>query len=127
MYTSFLRILSLTFCFICITLFISACSSIPKPVGELASAKAQIETAETNDANHLAPVELDRAKTKLNEAEKASDEKNYATAKRLADESLSDGKLAAAKASAARAQKSAQDMRDTMQTMGHELERAQRY
>lgn len=127
MYTSFLRILSLTFYSICITLFISACSSIPKPVGELASAKAQIETAETNDANHLAPVELDRAKTKLNEAEKASDEKNYATAKRLADESLSDGKLAAAKASAARAQKSAQDMRDTMQTMGHELERAQRY
>ncbi|MCE7914573.1 MAG: DUF4398 domain-containing protein [Nitrosomonas sp. PRO4] len=127
MYTSFLRNLLLTFCFVSIILLISACNSIPKPVGELASAKAQIETAETNDANHFAPVELDRAKTKLNEAEKAADEKNYATAKRLADESLSDGKLATAKASAARAQKSAQDMRDTIQTMGQELERVQRY
>ncbi len=125
--TFFSRILVSSAAVIAISLFTSACSSIPKPIGELASAKAQIETAETNDANHLAPVELDRAKTKLRDAEKATDEKNYVTAKRLADESLSDGKLAAAKASAARAQKSVQEMRDTVQTMGQELERVQKY
>lgn len=125
-YTFFQKLTSICFLF-CIAITLSACSSVPKPVGELASAKSQIETAETNDAVNFAPVEFDRAKTKLREAEKALAEDNNARAKRLADESLSDAKLAAAKASAARARQSAQKMKDSVKTMGNELERVQKY
>ena len=101
----------------------TGCSSIPKPVGEIAGAKAQIESAETNEANKYAPVELDRAKSKLKRAENAVLEKDNLTAKRLADESLSDAKLATAKASTARARNSVQEMRNTVQNMKQEIER----
>lgn len=110
-----------------IAIILSGCNSVPKPVGELASAKAQIETAETNGAVNFAPVEFDRAKTKLREAEVAAAKDNNEIAKRLADESLSDAKLANAKASAARAKQSAQKMKDTVNTLGNELERVQKY
>ena len=50
-------------------------------------------------------------------------EKDFLAAKQLADESLSDAKLATAKASSARARKSAQEMRNTVQSMKQEIER----
>lgn len=116
--------LSLILFFVSVALF-AGCSSIPKPVGEMAGARTQIETAETNEAGRYAAVELDRAKSKLRRAERAVIEKDNATAKRLADEALSDAKLAIAKAGSARAQKSAQEMKDTVQGMKQEVERLQ--
>jgi len=106
-------------------ILISGCSSIPKPVGEIAGAKAQIEAAETNEAGRFAAVELDRAKSKLRRAERAVMDKEYLTAKHLADEALSDAKLATAKSSSARAQQSTQEMRSTVQGMKQEIERIQ--
>tara|TARA_R110002073_G_scaffold313359_1_gene485212 strand:+ start:6113 stop:6490 length:378 start_codon:yes stop_codon:yes gene_type:complete len=103
----------------------TGCSSVPKPIGEMAGAKAQLETAETNEAGKFAAVELDRAKSKLRRAEKAVVEKDYLTAKQLADEARSDAKLATAKASSARAKQSAQEMKNTVQSMKQEIERAQ--
>lgn len=111
--------------FVVVILF-SGCSSVPKPVGEIASAKAQIETAVTNDAGKFAAVELDRAKGKLRRAERAILEEEYLTAKQLADEARSDAKLAAAKANATRAKQSAQEMKNTVQTMEQEIDRVQK-
>lgn len=111
--------------FVLVILF-SGCSSVPKPVGEIARAKAQIDTAVTNEAGRFAAVELDRAKGKLRRAEKAILEKEYLTAKQLADEARSDAKLAAAKANATRAKQSAQEMKDTVQTMEREIDRVQK-
>jgi len=124
MKVSFKRLL-LALLFINIILF-AGCSSVPKPIGEMAGAKAQIETAETNEAGNFAAVELDRAKSKLRRAERAAVEKDYLTAKQLADEARSDARLATAKASAARAKQSAQEMKDTVQSMEQEIERTQR-
>jgi hypothetical protein len=126
MQTFFTRNLLLIYFFVSITLLLSGCSSIPKPVGEFASAKSQIQSAESSDASSLAPVELDRAKTKLRNAERAAAEKKYLTARLLAEESISDARLATAKARTARAERSAQEMRDTVQTMEREIERIQR-
>ncbi len=120
---TFYKRLLLVLLFISVILF-SGCSSVPKPVGEIASAKAQIEAAETNEAGSFAAVELDRAKSKLRRAERAVLEDEYLTAKQLADEALSDAKLANAKASSARAQQSAQEMKDTVQSMEREIDRA---
>jgi hypothetical protein len=126
MQTFFTRNLLLIYFFVSITLLFSGCSSIPRPVGEFASAKSQIQSAESSDASSLAPVELDRAKTKLRNAERAAAEKKYLTARLLAEESISDARLATAKARTARAERSAQEMRDTVQTMEREIERIQR-
>ncbi len=103
----------------------AGCSSVPKPVVEMAGAKAQVETAVTNEAGKFAAVELDRAKSKLKRAERALVEKDYLTAKQLADEARSDARLATAKASAARAKQSAQEMKGTVQSMEREIERVQ--
>ncbi len=120
-YKSLLLVLLLT----SVILF-AGCSSVPKPIGEMASAKAQIETAVTNEAGKFAAVELDRAKSKLRRAERAVVEEEYLTAKQLADEARSDAKLAAAKANATRAKQSAQEMKDTVQTMEREIDRVQK-
>lgn len=103
------------------------CSSTPKPIGEIAGAKAQIETAEINEAGKFSAVELDRAKNKIKRAEEAVKEERYLTAKQLAEEAMSDAKLANAKASSTRAQQSAQEMRNTVQTMKQEIERTREY
>ncbi len=107
-------------------ILLAGCSSVPKPIGEMAGAKAQIETAVTNEAGEFAAVELDRAKSKLRRAERAVVEKEYLTAKLLADEARSDARLATAKASSARAKQSAQEMKDTVQSMEREIERVQK-
>jgi hypothetical protein len=126
MQTYFSRNLLLIYFFVSITLLFSGCSSVPKPVGEFASARSQIQSAESSDAGSYAPVELDRAKTKLRNAERAAAEKEHLTARLLAEESISDARLAAAKARTAKAERSAQEMRDTVQTMEREIERIQR-
>lgn len=120
-----LKSLLLTLLFINVILF-AGCSSVPKPIGEIAGAKAQIETAEINEAGKFAAVELDRAKTKLKRAERAVAEKDYLTAKQLADEARSDARLATARAGSARAKQSAQEMNNTVQSMGREIERIQK-
>ncbi|SEH07365.1 DUF4398 domain-containing protein [Candidatus Venteria ishoeyi] len=107
------------------TLLLVACSSIPKPVAELASAQTLIESAETSEAGSYAPVELDRAKGKLQRAKAAVDRRDYKTATQLANEAQADAKLAATKATAARVQQSAKEMDATVKGMANELERAQ--
>ncbi len=121
----FYKSLLLILLFTSVILF-SGCSSVPKPIGEMAGARGQIETAETNEAGKFAAVELDRAKGKLRRAERAISEEEYLTAKQLADEARSDAKLAAAKANATRAKQSAQEMKDTVQTMEREIDRVQK-
>ncbi|MDM8547299.1 DUF4398 domain-containing protein [Candidatus Venteria ishoeyi] len=106
-------------------LLLVACSSIPKPVAELASAQTLIESAETSEAGSYAPVELDRAKGKLQRAKAAVDRRDYKTATQLANEAQADAKLAATKATAARVQQSAKEMDATVKGMANELERAQ--
>ena len=105
------------------SLLFSGCSSVPKPIGEIASAKTLIESAETNEAGKYAPVALDRAKTKLKRAQKAMIEEEYLEAKQLADEAQADAKLASVKANSARSEDAAKKMNDTVKGMAQELER----
>jgi hypothetical protein len=102
----------------------TGCASVPEPVAELASARTALRAIENTDARDQAPVELDRAKTKLQRAETATSSKNYAEARRLAEESLADAELAAAKTSAAKAQRNANELERSIALMRDEIERA---
>jgi len=118
------RNLLLTLLFLTV-IFVSGCSSVPKPIGEIAGAKARIEAAETNEAGKFAPVEFDRAKTKLRDAQKAIEEEKNLKARRLANEAESDAKLATMKASSTRAKRATEEMRQTVEGMKSEIERIQ--
>lgn len=100
------------------------CASVPEPVAEMASARTAVSAIEGGDARMLAPVELDRAKTKLQRAEKAVARKDYAEAKRLADESLADAQLATAKTNSIKAQRSAEELEQSLSVLRSEIERA---
>ena len=104
---------------------LSACASIPEPVGDMASAKTVIKGAEMEKANRFAAVELDRAKTKMKRAEQAIDQKNYVEAKRLAQQALVDARLARAKSDAARSANALKELEDSMRLLREQLNEGQ--
>jgi hypothetical protein len=102
------------------------CASTPAPVAELASARTAIDSAQASEAQTLAPVPLDRARTKLARAEKAMQSGDNEEAQRLAEEALADAQLAVAKAEAERAKAAAQEMEASVRILRDEIERARR-
>lgn len=103
---------------------LTGCSSVPEPVGELASARTAIRSTEGSGASTLAPVELDRAQTKLTRAETAAADKKYDVARRLAEEATADADLAAAKANAVKAERGADELEKSISVLRSEIDRA---
>ncbi len=102
---------------------LAACSS-PEPIGELASARTAVNTMDEAGAMRYAPVELDRAKTKLKRAEAAYESGDNDEARRLAEEALADSQLARAKSIATVQTKSATDLERSIEMLRSEIERA---
>ena len=102
-------------------LLAAGCSSAPKPIGQLASANTAISGAETSEAIKYAPVELDRAKNKMQQANAAVKKDNNAEATRYADESLANANLAKAKADASKAQIAAATMEESINLLRKSL------
>jgi len=70
-----------------------------------------------------APLELKFAEDKYELAEGAIEDKKYDVARQLADEALLDAQLAEVKALSVRAEKEAQEMRESIETLRSELNR----
>jgi|WetSurMetagenome_2_1015567.scaffolds.fasta_scaffold1010822_1 hypothetical protein len=95
------------------------------PVESMTSAELVIKEAKDNNATVNAPLELRFAEDKLAAAKAAVSREEFVRAKRLADEALMDAKLAEAKSLSVKAKKQAQEMRDTIETLRHEIDRIQ--
>jgi hypothetical protein len=95
------------------------------PVESMTSAELVIKEARDNNAAINAPLELKFAEDKLAAAKAAVTQEEFIRAKRLADEALMDAKLAEAKSLSVKAKKQAQEMRDTIDTLRHEIDRIQ--
>jgi len=95
------------------------------PVESMTSAELVIKEARDNNAAINAPLELKFAEDKLAAAKAAVAQEEFIRAKRLADEALMDAKLAEAKSLSVKAKKQAQEMRDTIDTLRHEIDRIQ--
>ncbi|MFT3720304.1 DUF4398 domain-containing protein [Pseudorhodoferax sp.] len=92
-------------------LLLGACASKgPPPVDALASARAAVTQAEAAQAGQLAPVELLAAREKLSRADAAMGTKDFAQARRLAEQAQADGLLAERKARAERARQAAVEL-----------------
>lgn len=105
-------------------LLLAGCSSTPEPVAELSAAKTALRSAESQEAVQHAPVELDRAQTKLKAAEKALADESYERAKLLAIEAQADAELAQAKAGAAETKRAVAELESSIRIMREEIERA---
>lgn len=103
---------------------VAGCSSVPEPVAEIASARTAIRNTQGTDARRLAPVELDRAETKLRRAEAAVRDERNEEARMLALQAGADAELAAARANAEKAERSAQELDESIRVLRSEIERA---
>jgi len=95
------------------------------PVESMTSAELVIKEAKDNNATINAPLELKFAEEKLAAAKAAVSREEFLQAKRFADEALMDAKLAEAKSLSVKAKKQAQEMRETIETLRHEIDRIQ--
>lgn len=103
---------------------LAACAThkVPPPRAEFARAELAIEQAESSEATRYAPLALRDARKKLEEARLAAHEQDFLKARRMAKEAEVDGRLALAEAQTARAEERAEEARQGIETLRHELQ-----
>jgi hypothetical protein len=107
-------------------IFMAGCASAPSisaPTEQMAVSRAAVNNASSAGGNEFAPIQLKLAMEKMDAAERAMGEKNYARAKLLAEEALVDAKLAEATARSAKAQKAAEALLEDNRVLRKELDR----
>ena len=103
---------------------LAACSSTPPPTAEMAVGRTTLQriSAAPNVAAD-APIELQRARDKWVQAEKAMTDKDYVQARRLASEAAVDARLAESKAGAATSAASLQQVQESIRALDEEIKR----
>ena len=98
-------------------------SSGPLASTKVAQADRAIDEAQQSGASISAPVELRTAEDKLKAARAAMAKKDYDEAIRLAEQAAVDADYARARAGNERVKRTADEMRQNIQTLRQELER----
>jgi hypothetical protein len=101
-------------------------SSPPASTQDFVRAQTLIEQAERNQAQQFAAADLDRAREKLTQSKAAINAKKPEMANRYATEAAVDAELALARSSMAQAEKSAQEVSDSVDQLRNESQRAMR-
>jgi hypothetical protein len=103
---------------------LAACSSTPPPIEAMAVGRSTLHrvSAAPNVAAD-APVELQRARDKWVQAEKAMTGEDYVQARRLATEAAVDARLAESKADAATSAASLKQVQDGIRALDEEIKR----
>lgn len=103
---------------------LSCCGSVPPPTARLEAASATIADAERADAARHAPLELQQARTRLNEAQAAEQNGDNAAAARLAEEAQADARLADVKARASSAETAVTALQSDIQTLRQQTQQS---
>ena len=101
---------------------LSACASTPPPTAEMAVGRAAVERA-AGPAAADAPVEMAAARDKLTRANAAFADKDYALARRLANEAEADATLAEAQSRSVRSSRALAEVRDGARVLRQETVR----
>ena len=107
-------------------IFMAGCAStpsIPAPTEQMAVSRAAVNNASSAGGNEFAPIQLKSAMEKMDAAERAMGEKNYARARLLAEEALVDARLAETTARASKAQKAAAALHEDNRVLRQEIDR----
>lgn len=103
---------------------LAACATVvPPPDVQVGQASTAVTEAESVGAYEAAPVELQAARDKLDQAKKALQAEDNLTARRLAEEAMADANLAQAKARTAKSRTSAAALKEGIQTLQQEVDR----
>lgn len=103
---------------------LSACASLPPPVEQMAVTRTTVErVSSAPNAVDAAPVELSQAREKLARAERAMNDKDYVTARRLGAEAEADARVAESRASAMRGERALKEIRDSIRSLQDEINR----
>ena len=103
---------------------LAACSSLPPPVEQMAVTRTTVErVSSAPNAVDAAPVELSQAREKLARAERAMNDKDYVTARRLGAEAEADARVAESRASAMRGERALKEIRDSIRSLQDEINR----
>jgi len=95
----------------------------PVPSEEITKARALVEQADKTDAQRYAAADLQRAHDELSNAERAVNERKYADARRFAEDAEVDADLASARASSGEAQRAAQEVNRSIESLRQESQR----
>lgn len=103
---------------------LSACSSIPPPVEQMAVSRSAVDRASSSpNAVDAAPVELQQARQKLDRAQLAMTEKDYVLARRMAEQAEVDARVAESRASSARGERALKEVQDSIRALQDEINR----
>ena len=105
---------------------LTACASVPPPTEQMAVSRAAVTDAQGAGAYEFAPVEMRTANEKLTRATAAMNQKDYVTARRLAEQAEADARLAAATANSAKAQRALDEVQASIRTLQNEITRQAR-
>jgi hypothetical protein len=101
----------------------AGCATNPGATAEITRARTLIEQAEKANAQQYAAVELDSARNKLREADDASRHGDTDSAKARANEAAAAAELASARSESARAQAAAEEVQKSNETLRREASR----
>jgi Domain of unknown function (DUF4398) len=100
------------------------CATAKPPTDILARAEVQLRTAAEARADELAPMDLQRAREKLESSKRAMAAGRYDEARRLAETAEVEAELAEAKADAEITHQAADRLRRTIDALRQEMERS---
>ena len=103
---------------------LGACASVPPPESQMGKADLALRKAEQADAAHFAPLEMRTARTKLEAARAAMQDKENLEARRLAEQAKLDAILAEATAQTAQRREATDTIRADIEALRAEAERA---
>lgn len=107
------------------SLMLAACASNSEPPTDaLQAAETSISKAEEVNAAQFAPVEMRSAHDKMTMARESVQKEDMLAARRQAEEAHADADLAAAKASAGKAQAVNEEMQRNIETLRQEAQRS---
>ena len=103
---------------------LAGCASAPEPKEQMAVGRKAVERASgTPEVVAMAPVEIDRARTKVAAAERAMARHEYVEARRLADEAEADARAAEARAAAVKNERALAQVTQALRVLREELAR----
>ncbi len=103
---------------------LTACSSLPPPVEQMAVTKVAVDRASASpNAVEAAPVELQKAREKLDRAQRAMTEKDYVLARRMAEQAEVDARVAESRASSARGERALKEVQESSRALQEEINR----
>jgi DNA repair exonuclease SbcCD ATPase subunit len=101
-----------------------ACASVPPPTDTINAADRAIAEAAQADAEPHARLEMHLARENLEKARAAVDDDRNAEARELAEKALVEAELAEARARSARARANVAEIRDHIEMLRREIDRA---